>query len=279
MPEFAEVHTQVGWLKARIKGWPVSAFGYKGIGHFSDLKGDPQKDKKLHAFFDGATVLDATQRGKHVLLRLSTGTLTSHLMFTGRWSIAGDDFISNYKHHKDPPEAASANFWIESNGRRLNFHEPEHKGRVIVHPGKSPGAIDDLKELGPDILVTPMTDGDFTAPWTMEAFTKAAGKTKTPIKALLLDQKKQAGIGNMYACESLYRAGISPTRPSNAVTPSELLAIFEAVQAVVGESIKTHLDYDRLLKVYKREKDPEGVVVRCDEVGGRDTYWVPSRQT
>ena len=83
----------------------------------------------------------------------------------------------------------------------------------------------------------------------------------------------------MYACESLYRAGIAPTRPSNAVTPQELQSLFDAVQAVVGESIKTHLDYDRVLKVYKREKDPDGTLVRCDEVGGRDTYWVPSRQT
>ena len=60
----------------------------------------------------GATVENVTQRSKHVVIVLSTGVLTSHLMFKGRWSIAGDDFTSHYKHHKEPPTAKSVNFWI-----------------------------------------------------------------------------------------------------------------------------------------------------------------------
>jgi formamidopyrimidine-DNA glycosylase len=82
----------------------------------------------------------------------------------------------------------------------------------------------------------------------------------------------------MYACEALYRAGIAPQRPSQGLSPDEVRAVFQSAQAVVGDALRTGLDYAAVLKVYKRERDPEGRAVTVDEIGGRDTYWVPEAQ-
>jgi formamidopyrimidine-DNA glycosylase len=278
MPEFAEVNTQVRWLRARVTGWRVASHGHSGAGHFSDLKGDPAKAAKLGAYFDAAAIESVTQRGKHVLLRMSTGTLVSHLMFAGRWSIQGDDFVSPYKHHAEPPTTKSASFWLVNNlGARLNFHDPEYRGRVRFFPALTPGKVPDLRELGPDLLQTPESDPDFPTPWTAAAL-GAALRRKTAVKAVLLEQSVVAGIGNMYACEALYRAGIAPQRPANSLGTDEVLALFQAAQEVVRAAIDGGLDYPHLLQVYKRAADPSGREVQVVEIAGRDTYWVPAAQ-
>lgn len=277
MPEFAEVNKQVRWLRERAEGASVSAFGYHG-GHFSDLKDNPEKDDILKRFFEGATLDRVTQRGKHVVMHLSTGTLTSHLMFKGRWSMEGDDFISNYKHHKEPPTAKSVNFWMETSRGKVTFHEPEYKGKVHVFPGVASGDVDDLRDLGTEVLVTPETDPAFTREWTADDFARTASKSKTAIKALLLDQKKQAGVGNMYACESLYRARIAPERPANSLSAAEAALLHDELQNLLRLSIDTDLDYGQVLLVYRKDADPDGNPVETSEVGGRDTFWVPAVQ-
>lgn len=279
MPEFAEVNAQVRWMRERVTGMKVASHGHTGAGHFSELKGDPSKAAKLASWLDGATILAVTQRGKHVVLRLSTGTLVSHLMLAGRWSIAGDDFTSKYKRHAEAPEPKSASFWMVSEGgSRLNFHDPEYRGRVNFYADTLPGGVAALAELGPELLQTPETDADFAEAWTLDHFSRALSSKRTAVKARLLEQSVVAGIGNMYACESLYRAGIAPARPATSLSEGERRALFAEAQEVVRESIESGLDYGAVLKVYKRERDPEGAPVLVDKIGGRDSYWVPSRQ-
>ncbi len=279
MPEFAEVNTQVRWLRARVTGMRVASHGHTGAGHFPELKGDPAKAQKLAAWLDGQEILAVTQRGKHVVMRLPTGTLVSHLMFAGRWSMEGDAFTSPYKRHAEPPDVKSASFWLlDPAGRRLNFHDPEYRGKVRFHPGASPGAVPELAALGPDVLQTPESDPEFATPWTAQHLATALARKRTAIKAQLLEQSMVAGLGNMYACEALYRAGIAPQRPSQGLSPDEVRALFQSAQGVVGDALRTGLDYAAVLKVYKRERDPEGRAVSVEEIGGRDTYWVPEAQ-
>ncbi len=277
MPEFAEVNKQVRWLRERAEGATVSAFGYHG-GHFTALKDDPDKAQVLASFFEGATLDRVTQRAKHVVMHLSTGTLTSHLMFKGRWSMEGDDFVSRYKHHHEAPTAKSVNFWMETSRGKVNFHEPEYKGKVHVFPGVGSGGVTELRDLGPEVLVTPETDPAYTDEWSAEGLRAGASRSKTAIKAYLLDQKKQAGIGNMYACECLYRARIAPDRPANTLSGDDVVRLHGALQDVLRLSIDTDLDYDQVLAVYRRTSDPDGNAVAVSEVGGRDTFWVPSLQ-
>jgi formamidopyrimidine-DNA glycosylase len=277
MPEFAEVNKQVRWLRERVEGANVNAFGYSG-GHFSALKNGPEKTRVLADFFEGSTLERVTQRGKHVVMHFSTGTLISHLMFKGRWSIQGDDFVSHYKHHKEAPTPKSVNFWMETSAGQINFHEPEYKGKVHVFPGTGSDEVPELADLGPEVLVTPETDPAYTGEWTVDEFREGAARSKIAVKAYLLDQKRQAGIGNMYACECLYRARIAPDRPANALTASEVAAIHGELQAVLRLSIESDLDYGQVLQVYRREHDPLGNAVEVSEVGGRDTFWVASLQ-
>lgn len=277
MPEFPEVHRQVVWLRARVTGWVIEDFGFFG-GHFPDLKGDPAKAGKLAAFFKGATINAVTQRGKHIVMALPTGTLTSHLMHAGRWTLSDEPYVSNYRHHKDPPDKKASSFWIVTNGRRLEFNEPEHRGKVRAYPGQASGAIDELKKLGPDVLHTPESDPAFPQIWTVADLKRSLAASRKAVKEVLLDQGAQAGIGNMYACEALYRAKVAPNRAANAVTGTELAALHGAVVDLMSEVIASDLDYGSLMKVYRKEIDPAGRAVQVIKIGGRDTWWVPEEQ-
>lgn len=281
MPEFAEVHRQVTWLRERVTGWTVRAWGVRARNHFPEFGAEPaEREQALARFLDGARVEQVTQRGKYVLLRLSTGVLASHLMFRGRWSLAGEDFVSPYKHHRAAPTPASNSLWLECDRGRMNFHDPEYKGHARAFPGASPAAVALLTALGPDVLQTDASDGEVaSAPWDLARFTAGLGRVKQPVKAFLLDQKRQAGLGNMYACEALYRAKVRPDRDARSLGADEAAALHAAARAVVAESIESGLDYARTLAVYGRAEDPAGRAVRVTQVDGRDTYWVPDVQT
>jgi DNA-formamidopyrimidine glycosylase len=280
VPEFAEINTQVRWLRERVLGWEIEGHACTGKGYFAALKDNPRRDAIVDAFFHGARIEGVAQRGKYVTFRLSTGTMVSHLMFKGRWSIAGDDFISNYKQHREPPAEKSVRFYLGTRHGRLNFHEPDGLGKVHVFPNTASRDCPELADLGPEAFITPETDEGFAGrEWQLDDLLAGLPGVKGPIKTFLLDQKRQAGLGNMYVCEALYRAGVSPARPSNAVTRDEAAKIYREARAVLRQAIETDLDYDRVLAVYKRERDPEGRKVECSDIGGRDTYWVREVQT
>lgn len=282
MPEFAEVNLQIQYLRERCLGWEIESHGHKTRAHFKDIRDLPDAEKTpiLDDFFIGNTIVDITQRGKQIVFRMKKGLMTTHLMFRGRWSVAGDDFISNYKHHKKPPTEKSNTLWLEmKGGERLNFFDSDYKGHASIYPDLSdPAEIDGLKKLGPEVLALPETDPAFQDAWTLDAFVKKAAKSSQAIKVFLLDQKKQSGLGNMYVCESLYRAGIDPSRPAKSLSAEEREQLFQEAQGIVQLAIDTALDYEQVLLIYNREKDPEGREVEVTQVGGRDTYWVPEVQ-
>lgn len=280
MPEFAEVNIQVQYLRQRCLGWEVAQWGKEGWGHFKNMP-EEGRDEALEAFWVGNVIEDITQRGKQVILRTKRGVVSSHLMFKGRWSVQGDPFTSNYKQHKAAPTDKSRTFWIITpGGERLNFHTPEYKAKMQAFPGQmDPGAIEHLSKLGPEILILPETDPAFAASaWTVAEFTKKSARSKQAIKAFLLDQKRQSGLGNMYVCEALYDAGVSPTRPANSLSEAEREAVHRASGDILRRALETKLDYDALLRIYRQDTDPQGHPVECDQVGSRDTFWVPAVQ-
>ena len=219
-----------------------------------------------------------TQRGKHIVMALSTGTLTSHLMHAGRWTMSDEPYLSNYRHHRAPPDKRASSFWAVAKGRRLEFNEPEHRGKVRAFPGVVSAAVDELKKLGPDVLITPETDPAFGQAWTVEALRRSLAGSRKAVKEILLDQGQQAGIGNMYACEALYRAHIAPNRAANAVTAHEAATLHAAVTTMMAAVIASDLDYSEVMKVYRKETDPAGRAVQVIKIGGRDTWWVPEEQ-
>lgn len=277
MPEFPEVHRQVTWLRERVTGWVIEDYGFTG-GHFQKQKTDPARKATLDAFFKGATINAVTQRGKHIVMALSTGTSTSHLMHSGRWTMADEPYVSNYRHHKDLPEKKASTFWLLAKGRRLEFNEPEYRGKVHAYPGLTSANIESLKELGPDVLITPESDPNYLKVWTVDDLKRSLAGSRKSVKEILLDQEYQAGIGNMYACEALYRAGVAPKTAANTLAADRVAALHAATVAIIGEVMANDLDYSNVLKVYRKEADPAGKPVEVVKIAGRDTYWVPAVQ-
>nr|MBK7064530.1 hypothetical protein [Deltaproteobacteria bacterium] len=277
MPEFPEVHRQVVWLRERVTGWVIEDHGHFG-GHFPEMKSDPDRKTKLDEFFRGATLSSVTQRGKHIVMALSTGTVTSHLMHAGRWTMSDEPYVSNYRHHLSPPDKKASSFWLVARGRRLEFNEPERRGKVHAFPGITSAQCEELKALGPDVLITEETDPAYRQAWTVDSLRRSLLGSRKAVKEILLDQGHQAGIGNMYACEALYRAKIAPNRAANAVTPTEAAVLHGAVVDLMAAVIASDLDYTDVMKVYRKETDPAGRAVQVIKIGGRDTYWVPEEQ-
>lgn len=277
MPEFPEVHHQVAWLRGRVTGWVVDDYGFTG-GHFPELKGNPARQSILDGFFKGASIGSVTQRGKHIVMALPTGTVTSHLMHSGRWTLADEPYVSSYRHHKELPAKKASTFWLQSQGRRLEFNEPEYRGKVHAFPGQSSAQLDELTKLGPDVLLTPESDPSFAKAWTVDDLKRSLAGARKSVKEILLDQEQQAGIGNTYAVEALYRAGVAPRTVGNAVPAAKVAELHAAVVAIVGELIANGLDYTNVVKVYRKERDPAGNPVEVVKIGGRDTYWVPAVQ-
>lgn len=82
----------------------------------------------------------------------------------------------------------------------------------------------------------------------------------------------------MYVCESLYDAGIAPTRAANSLSSEELGKLHSAAQSILKKAIENELDYEELLRIYKKKTDPHGNEVSNIKVSGRDTFWVPNVQ-
>lgn len=206
---------------------------------------------------------EVERRGKYIVFSLERGFLVFHLRMTGRL-IVGDL----------PVDDARAVFRLE--GGYLSFVDPRRLA-----------TLEYARELHLDLGPEPL--GDLS--WLPEALRKS----RRPIKLWLLDQRKIAGIGNIYAAEILFQAGIDPRRPANSLTDEEIRRLQEAIPAVLEKAIRyrgtTFSDYrdpqgnpgefQGLLQVYQRAGEPCyrcGTPIQRIELGGRGTYFCPRCQ-
>jgi formamidopyrimidine-DNA glycosylase len=127
-------------------------------------------------------------------------------------------------------------------------------------------------------MLTPESDPAFQQPWTVDVLRRSLAGSRKAVKEILLDQSQQAGIGNMYACEALYRARVAPNRAANGASAEEAAVLHGAVVDLMAAVIASDLDYSGVMKVYRKETDPAGRAVQVIKIGGRDTYWVPEAQ-
>jgi formamidopyrimidine-DNA glycosylase len=221
----------------------------------------------------------ARRHGKYLLIDLDGGaTLLSHLGMSGRWLF----------HEKNPP-ALPAHVHLRiafEDGSHLWFQDPRRFGALRIVPTAKLARDPSLALLGPDPVATPF-DG--------AALTALARGARVNVKGFLLDQKRIAGIGNIYASEILFRARVSPARRAGAVTKSEWDAIARETSAVLTEAIDrmgTTFDayrtlwgepgtYGERLFVYDRAGEPCrvcGTLVRRIVQGQRSTFLCPSCQ-
>jgi formamidopyrimidine-DNA glycosylase len=165
----------------------------------------------------GATVLGFRRRGKYIFMRLHTGvSVLIHLGMSGRMII-------------DAPFALHEHLTLETNeGCRIGFVDPRRFGALDLIAAHDEDSHRLVAELGPEPL-----GNEFNAPMLLAAL---AGR-KNPIKAALLDQTLVAGIGNIYASEALFRAGISPRRLAGALGPKRVDRLVPAIKTTLTEAI------------------------------------------
>lgn len=191
MPELPEVETVVRTLRPRLVGEAIRAVWSSGLPLRQRRAVD---EAALRRRCQGARVGAVSRRGKLILIDLERharrmGTLLIHLGMTGRLRLEGASA---------PRDKHTHVVWRLSSGRELRFVDARRFGWVAVAAAASEPA--ELSALGPDAL-----DG-----LERQAFAQALAKSSAPIKSFLLDQRRLAGLGNIYASEALFRAGIHP---------------------------------------------------------------------
>jgi formamidopyrimidine-DNA glycosylase len=282
MPELPEVQTIIDDLNKKIKGDSI-------VGFWSDWKKTVRMPvEKFEGEIKGKKILSARRIGKNIFINLSGGkTIYIHLKMTGHLLVkpkdkntkpkTGEDYFSDkvnqYIHHI---------FHLKS-GRTLEFSDVRKFGKIVLADTDKIGQVAEIKSLGVDAM---------SKEFTLEKFDEILDKRKTNIKLLIMDQSKIAGIGNIYASEILFEAGILPTRPAENVLPEERKKLYQAIKKVLEKGIKlrgtSDSDYrdtagapggfQKVLKVYRRagKKCPKcGTIVQRIKLGQRGTFFCP----
>lgn len=232
----------------------------------------------------GRRVLRLWRRSKYLLADLDPGeTLIVHLGMSGRMMISGLDGA--------PPKPPGRHDHVvidTEGGARITFNDPRRFGMMDLWPTQVLGHHRLLAGLGPEPL-----GNSFHEDYLVE---RLKGR-RSPIKTALLDQKIVAGLGNIYVCEALHRAGISPLRPAARIAAKRIRALVPVIREVLCEAIESGgsslRDYRRAdgelgyfqhnFRAYGREGKPclapgcKGKIARITQAG-RSTFHCPQCQ-
>lgn len=251
--------------------------------------------KRFGERLSGRRIEALDRRAKYLLARLDDGkVLVMHLGMTGRFSVDQNGRLGQFAHEQKPVPKHEHIVFHLGDGTSIRYSDARRFGYMDLIPTEGLDQHALFKGLG----VEPLS-GAFTAAWLA---TRLKGKA-TSIKAALIDQKLIAGLGNIYACEALFRAGISPLKLARSlVTKSgkptkKTEALVAAVKTVLEDAIKAGgsslRDYRRAdgelgefqhrFKVYGREgkacsRKGCGGTVRRIVQGGRSTFYCPTCQ-
>lgn len=273
MPELPEVETVRRSLLKRVVGQRIASLQ---IGDYPAVLGS-DRPEDVRARLVGRTVLGIRRRAKYLIIDLDDDTaLVVHLRMTGRLSLVP---------HDEPPLRHERLAIAFESGLDLRFSDQRKFGRVThLHH-------EDLDRLEQRLGLEPLTP-DFSPTWLAERLQRRKGK----IKAVLLDQHLIGGLGNIYADEALFRAGIHPERAANSLDAAELQRLHRDIRGVLraavnrrGTTLSDFEDadgnagrYGGKLQVYGR--GGKGICPRCGTplertiVGGRGSSFCPQCQ-
>ncbi len=244
--------------------------------------------ENMAARLTGQTVQALRRRSKYILADLSSGeTLLIHLGMSGRMTVSGDPLGRFHRVHP-APEKHDHVVLDMSNGARITFNDPRRFGAMDLMETVTAELHPLLAKLGPEPLGNAFH----------ETYLAEALKTrKTPIKSALLDQRIVAGLGNIYVCETLYRAGISPKRRANNIARARVESLVPIIRDVLrdaitagGSSLRDFRQADGELgyfqhsfDVYDREGEPCRTTDCADTIrrivqSGRSSFYCPSCQ-
>jgi formamidopyrimidine-DNA glycosylase len=176
----------------------------------------------------GQRVEQLRRRSKYVLANLTSGeTLLIHLGMSGRMLISGDP-LGQFVHEHPAAEKHDHVVFHMASGARITFNDPRRFGAMDLMDTARESEHKLLAVLGPEPL-----GNDFYDKILVDAF---KGRN-TPVKSALLDQRIVAGLGNIYVCETLFRASISPKRKAGRIAAARVAAMVPIIRDVLSEAI------------------------------------------
>ncbi len=287
MPELPEVETVRVGLNELLPGRIITAVVANNEKSFPNAPSD------VNAFLISSSVVAVRRRAKVLLIDLSSEyTLVIHLKMTGQLVFVASTVRFGAGHPNDslvhdlPDKSTRVEFTFQD-GSKLFFNDQRKFGWVKLMPSSEVMNIDFMRKVGPEPLAT-----DFTSDVLWERLQR---RKNTTIKAALLDQTVLAGIGNIYADESLWGAKVHPARRVKDVSRTEVERLFTEIQYVLNLSIQkggssnhTYVNaegkkgsYMSFARVFRREGQacPRcGTIILKTKVAGRGTHFCPHCQ-
>ncbi|HTC45371.1 MAG TPA: bifunctional DNA-formamidopyrimidine glycosylase/DNA-(apurinic or apyrimidinic site) lyase [Steroidobacteraceae bacterium] len=270
MPELPEVETTRRGLEPHLAGQTILRLTV----HDHRLRWPV--DARLPQTLAGQHVKSVERRAKYLLLRLTHGTVLWHLGMSGSLRIVPSDLPVDLHDHID---------LILTSGHTVRFNDPRRFGSVIYVTG-DPQAHPLLAKLAPEPF-DPAFDAQYL--W------RISRRRRVSVKQLIMNGQVVTGVGNIYASEVLFRAGIRPRRQSRSLQRDETMRLVAAIRKVLKQAIRvggtTLRDYvnpqgnpgyfRQKLFVYERAAEPCrncGTLIRSFTQGQRSTYYCPTCQ-
>lgn len=270
MPELPEVET----TRRGIEPFVTHSVIHEVIVRRSDLR---QSVSPTLSSIEGKRVLSVRRRSKYLLFEIEDhSTVMLHLGMSGSLRVIEPE--EPWKKHDHLGITLAG-------GKQLRFHDPRRFG-LALHFNTPLEHHPLLKHLGPEPL-----EEEFNAAYLCSV----CASRKAAIKLVIMDAKALVGVGNIYASESLFRAGIRPDTPAHLISSTRLRRLTTAIKEVLAASIEQggttlrdflHSDgkpgyFSQKLFVYDRKGEPClkcGTIIQQETLGQRSTYWCPKCQ-
>lgn len=284
MPELPEVETVRRGLHELIIGREVEAVEHDTPKSF------PNTTVDVRQFLIGSKIIDVRRRAKVLLIDLSSEyTLVVHLKMTGQMVYRSADVAFGAGHPNDSligelPDRSTRVIFRFTDGSHLYFNDQRKFGWVRLLPTIEVPNIDFMKKVGPEPLETDFTAAEFT-----QRFRR---RSRSPIKAALLDQTVIAGVGNIYADESLWGARLHPRTLVKDITDEQFKTLFNELRYVLNLAIEkggstdrnyvnaegkkgSYIDFARVFRRDGKSCPRCGTTIIKMKIAGRGTHTCP----
>lgn len=223
MPELPEVETVRRGIAPAMEGRVIESAEQRR----ADLRWPFPRDMTVR--LTGKRVERLRRRAKYILVDLdSAETLLIHLGMSGRMTVSGDVPGNFVRVHSLPEKHDHVILHMEGNAR-ITFNDPRRFGIMDLFPTAEETEHKLLSVLGPEPLSNAFNG---------KMLSTALEKKRSPIKSALLDQRIIAGLGNIYVCEALYRAGIAPTKEGGKLSAARIERLATVIRDVLNEAIE-----------------------------------------
>lgn len=273
MPELPEVETVRRGLIKQVGGAVITHVDV----FWNKMITPPFSSDKFKEVLVGEKVHTVERRGKYLIFLLDHWAMVSHLRMEGKYEVVRRD---------EPIKKHTHVIFHLADGRDLRYLDVRKFGRFTLLPIEKQNDYEPIRKLGPE----PKAEY-----FHVKNFHQKLTKTKRAIKPVILDQTVVAGIGNIYADESLFLAKINPLKPANTLNKKETIALHAAIIEVIqnavelgGTTIRSYVDstgakgnFQVELNVYGKKDQPCprcGTPIEKIKVAQRGTHFCPNCQ-